>query len=64
MSQSQTCPVCMTEYRVTWHPMIEHEASQTCFCGCVLARWSGTKNERFDMIDKYGTAKVAGSKSH
>lgn len=65
MSQNQTCPVCLTEYRVTWLAMpTEHDDSQTCFCCYILVSWTGRQTARFDVIDKYGAAKLGRSKSH
>jgi len=64
-SQTKAYPICQTEYRVSWHPTtVEHSDSQTCFCGYVLASWTGRQTARFDVVNKFGVAKLAKSKSH
>jgi hypothetical protein len=57
-AESQTCPVCNTEYRIIWLAMAEHEDSQKCLCGHILDTWSGTETARYDVVDKYGERKL------
>ena len=44
--------------------MIDHEDSQTCFCGYVLATWKGTQTAIYEVVDRNGAEKTKRPTSH